>query len=259
VRSLLVVVWAGFLVATSAAAKDGVTPERDANEHLAPEAAPSDGSIYELVLHLSLFERLKPELGVMMTRGVFKEMGVGVLNDRGEFFAIATKPKKVLVAQLQKALGDRSSGVADQIAVLPTVDLKTTVSRTRLPVSTACDLERIWQAALSGVKAPIERRIVMDGTRYHFFGGGRAGYTTSPDPGSPMIELTILVQALTEYAEAPTASLPAAQEKLRSQITTAAKVLHADIAPNHFTDYELRGGACLQLRDACYGVKPSPP
>jgi len=119
-------------------------------------------------------------------------------------------------------------GDAEQKRALPAISRATEVKTAPVSASVAARLAAIWTGALARTQyaneiteAPDGSHVgtmKSDGTTYDFWHDDRSGRTHSPDNGSLLGDLVVVVETLTRYADASQAKQPVLEKQLVTQL-----------------------------------------
>ena len=119
-------------------------------------------------------------------------------------------------------------GDAEQQSALSAVSRATEVKTVPVAASVANHLAAIWAGALARTQyaneittAPDGSQVgtaKLDGTTYDFWHDDRSGKTHSPENGSLLGDLVVVVETLTRYADASQAKQPVLEKQLVTQL-----------------------------------------
>jgi hypothetical protein len=118
---------------------------------------------------------------------------------------------------------------AEQKRALPAISRDTEVKTSPLPATSADRLGAVWAGALARTQylneiteAPdgshLERGQVDPGTSYNFWHDGRSGTTRSPEQGSLLRGLVLIVETLARYTDSAPTAQPALLKQLDSKL-----------------------------------------
>jgi hypothetical protein len=215
-------------------------------------AQPKEAQLIPIDSKLAVFESSRPYyqaareqllghaagVSVLVFPSFKKEWAVQVAHDRGRPFVLYVVMDASLWGELQQRV-ERER--VPEVQVLQTLRVSVTRRTASLSHDTARVVEAAWEAMLSAARWPLERRLILDGTSYLFFGAGpeatqRVGLARSPEAGTPAAALAELADALRHHAEsAPPADSEAdILRKAKSLLAKTRTHASAHAVPNTF-------------------------